>query len=543
LKDVEKSLQVAMGVQEPASQHDDVPTDSLIADQEATDLSINYSAESAKEDANDMNDLEDDKKGVEEEEPNDDKVESDAFRIREGDEENIAATTIVKPDETIDDTIAEEGCGEEDVQNSGENESTDHLSPPSETTPSPLSSKVSDLMGKLCVVFSSVFKLAGSDTAENGHPFITLHPSYLRSVNSEDLLFALDEIMSPHASESFSFLSDPVSSSWIDVVRVASNDPSSETSSIPLYMLLLLRFQIAVFDSFRRDAAENTTAVCKEASSVDDKGTMTTSSETDAEMSKNDQSTSASSNESSIVHSEVESTKGVSPAEQSNKVEDSTGEKSSPETEIPLNAGSPSSYSALLPSLLSRLSTLTNIDSAKFCEMMSPLSSSFPQLSEKEQVLENYLIIPILLVAQRLKGLNINFDDGTISIDEAVAEAVKRVEQEFPITVVLNETIAITASNRSSEEVEASAKDDIVNESKNNPAETTAVESAAQHTGSAVNQGPAGKKNSKKKKKRKVCNFRETIACVCVTRSNELSPPPNPETKRTNRRSPTTIER
>jgi hypothetical protein len=130
-----------------------------------------------------------------------------------------------------------------------------------------------------------------------------------------------------------------------------------------------------------------------------------------------------------------------------------------------------------------------------------------------------------------------------ISIDEAVAEAVKRVEQEFPITVVLNETIAITASNHSSVEVEASAKDDIVNESNDNPAERNAVEPAAQHTGSAANQGPGGKKNNKKKKKRKVCSFRETIACVCFTRSNELSPPPNPETKRTNRRSTTTIER
>lgn len=468
LRDVEKSLEAAMSIKERDSLDDDeATTGSLTADEVPADSSINCSVESTKGDAQDSND--DDKKEAIEEEPRDDAVESDAFRIREG-EANIDTKTIVKSDNAI----AKDGCdGEQTVENSEENKP--NLSHSSESYPSPLSSKVNDVMGKVCVLFSPVFKLSHSNTAIKSQPFITLHPSYIRSVKSEDLLFALDELMKLHSSESHSFLSDPGSSSWIEVVRAACNHPASDTPSVPLYMLLLLRFQIAVFDSFRMAMAGNATEVHKEAS-ADNK--------TDAKKIKIDQPTSTS-------------------AGQSTDFNDSTPEKISSETKSPL--------SALLPSLLSRLCVTKNIDATRFCDMMSSLSITFPQLSRNEHVLENYLFIPMVLVIGKLSSSNIKTHHHNMeSIYVVVEEAVKRIEEEFPALLDTKE-ISATAAN------DVTAAHNLTETPKGNAgganSDTTAT-TTGQQACSDVNQGPGGKKNTKKKKKKKVCICGRTSICI-----------------------------
>ena len=123
--------------------------------------------------------------------------------------------------------------------------------------------KVKSIVHNVCAMFPSTVDA-------NGHfddtPFITIAPSYIAKISGEDLLLAFDEIMfSSVAGEAPKFLTNPDSTgntSWLDSFRGAA---PTEFPSIPLYMLLLARFQVSLHESFRnlKSGGESATVVAR----------------------------------------------------------------------------------------------------------------------------------------------------------------------------------------------------------------------------------------------------------------------------------------
>jgi hypothetical protein len=499
----------------------DVPKDSLLSDDQTADVAADSSStKSAGEGETKILDAVEDGEVVvvvmEEAPKLGDDVESDAFRIRgDAEETTIDVATSVASDEAATKGDSEEETGSKP----GEKEvSTEELPLQPETSIRPLSGKVSDIMGKLCAVFPSAFQLVKPDVADvaNPCPRITVHPSYLSTVNGEDLLSSLDEIMLESKFLSDDQTTTPSSSSWMDAVRAASNnDPSSDTdtSTIPLYMLLLLRFQIAVFDTYHRSitsAAEHE----HEESSVD--------IETEPSL-KGDKKTpyveaTAAAPPSNTHHSEDEiSTKDallVQSADQpSTAEEDPIINETSSQPDTPTETSESSSCIQLLPSLTARLSSLQkNIDADKLSEILSPLSSCFPELSQSEQqTLENSLLMPLVPVIQKCRAeKSRSFEDTLKTIDVAMAETITLLCQQEDSTanVVVSQTTAEPASSCLA--VVQSTPND--NTNTNNNEEPKGTSATAAHvtepiieTAASISPpGSPGKKNTKKKKKKKV---------------------------------------
>jgi hypothetical protein len=158
---------------------------------------------------------------------------SDAFRIRDGGE--VLPSAKLETEKSVD--------------------SANLVSPGSQASPRLASDNISDLMNNVCVIFQSTSKLHSSDAASGAHPFITLQPSYLRAQNGADVLSRLDEIMNQAIRKS-SFSSNPDSASWKDVVKKAFEQSGNETATIPLYMILLLRMKLSIFESFQQCTAD-----------------------------------------------------------------------------------------------------------------------------------------------------------------------------------------------------------------------------------------------------------------------------------------------
>eukprot|EP00980_Cylindrotheca_fusiformis_P028339 scaffold22592_cov129-Cylindrotheca_fusiformis.AAC.25 len=159
-----------------------------------------------------------------------DKVElSDAFRIRDGRE---VPTGV--------------GDGEKPV------DTPNLLSRDAPPTSIAVFDIVSDILNNVCVVFPSSLKQqlgTGSET----HPFVTIHPSYLRTRDGANVFSRLDDV-ARNAIPNAPLLSI-AHSSWKEFAfRVGS-----ETSTIPLYMLLVVRMRLSLLETFhqcRSDAAE-----------------------------------------------------------------------------------------------------------------------------------------------------------------------------------------------------------------------------------------------------------------------------------------------
>jgi hypothetical protein len=93
-------------------------------------------------------------------------------------------------------------------------------------------------------------------------PFITINPSFLQSVTGDELLVAFDEIMAMAFTDSssddpcsFILPEEATSASWIDLVRsyattYTTASTSNSLQSIPLYILVLCRFQHSLAKSY-----------------------------------------------------------------------------------------------------------------------------------------------------------------------------------------------------------------------------------------------------------------------------------------------------
>ena len=99
-------------------------------------------------------------------------------------------------------------------------------------------------------------ELSLQHTRRQTQPFISINPSYLQSVTGDELLVAFDEIMAmaftnPSSDEPCSFIlpEEATSASWIDLVRSYAT-ASGSPQSIPLYILVLCRFQLSLAKSY-----------------------------------------------------------------------------------------------------------------------------------------------------------------------------------------------------------------------------------------------------------------------------------------------------
>ena len=177
------------------------------------------------------------------------KIESDAFRIRENGE-GLASKN-------------NDSVGKKSSASSPRLSQNNSVVP---TTQSQLSTKVSELMGNVCIIFPSALQLSTPGAAVGNQPFVTLQPSYLRAVNDEkDFLVTLDEIMGKTIPHNV-FLPGQAPTSWIDLIKKACDHSEKDKATIPLYLLLILRFRISIFDSFHHcttSGTPNNTPACK----------------------------------------------------------------------------------------------------------------------------------------------------------------------------------------------------------------------------------------------------------------------------------------
>jgi hypothetical protein len=544
LKEVEKTLEQVMGVQQVNSQSNEVPSDdSPLSNQEAADSSINIPTDSMDADNIVSNDVDEQSAGTKEE-PEAEEVESDAFRIREDMEESSGeAKSVVNSDQTVlenDQTVVEEGTENAPAEEE-ENSSECIVLPQTETTVSPLTRKIRDLMAKVCVVFPSAFTLAtANDTGVPLHPFITLHSSYLRTVNGKDLLSTLDEITRHGAPEAASFFIHPFSSSssWLDLLREVCKAQSPETASLPLYMLLLLRFQIAVFDAFEAHLAG---APDEGLRTEDDTHKNSLSSEDDPEISKTVASEPVLSSEPSAVKTDDASAGELSPEkllDDSSKAENQTGESERCSAE-PSNV-SKNNGSAHFSSLLAQLTSFASVDAAEAKETIEPFADSFPELVETYQTYENVFLIPLVSIARRIKASDDDFDKTMRSIDDAVLETVRRIEKAHPSATTSAEPLDSAETEPALEKVESLQNEGMDFESKDTTAESVAPEPVTEPSVSP--QVPASKKGNKKKKKKKVSNSCR-VSRVAFGRRTYSSVLPKPEAQRVNRRPNRSIKR
>ena len=160
-----------------------------------------------------------------------------------------------------------------------------------ETTPNDSSSsvRIAEVMNNTIAVFPSAFKFAntnptshtaapaptvevspGTTSHTSTHtPFITLHPTYITSISGDELLLSMHEVMASVQSTNNSkqpFISSTAgdtSMSFMERVRkfatrlsAATEAPSASLTSIPIYMLVLLRFELSLAESYAsRDGA------------------------------------------------------------------------------------------------------------------------------------------------------------------------------------------------------------------------------------------------------------------------------------------------
>lgn len=170
---------------------------------------------------------------------------ADEFRIRTTDMDETEEATI------LDDAHEESKNGEIATEENGLEESKIDLSQSKEILPIVSEPKKKDqlaIFNHVSTVSPSVLHMIQPSIVfeEEVQPLIAMHPSYLCSVRGEDLLLAFDDLMLTR-----SFLSGPAYEFWGDAVQYLASNPALQ-SQIPLYMLLLARFEISIFDTYRR---------------------------------------------------------------------------------------------------------------------------------------------------------------------------------------------------------------------------------------------------------------------------------------------------
>jgi hypothetical protein len=412
---------------------------------------------------------------------------NDDFRIRDSGNEGQQADRTIAPDKVA--------RGEQKNMEAGDETPADESSTPKDallaadtSTENEQKEPVLAFMENVISVSPSAFQLVSIDISSSDDapsPVLSLHPSYLSRESGQETLSALDEIMS-----SGKFMSEPMTS------------PSP--SSTPLHMLLLLRFQLSVLQSYRDslDTADSTPTTSSQ--SLDT--TSTTAIENENEVGKeaakdvtiagNDlQATEATLphddelQQSNVVDGEVlQAPKIDAVASQQQDMEKVVEAK----TNIDVSVGT-GAVVALLPSLLKRITS-----------------------AEKEGKDTGNIILDLarLLEVSTTKGDNL--DETLKAIDQDVAQRIGALQEnmvgkEEPEGTPSSTTISALDQGGSMKEESSSSKlSDTPDDS-----ETQAEVEGFSETSDSVSEA-GGKKNYKKKKKKKVsCSVAVISLCPC----------------------------
>ena len=389
--------------------------------------------------------------------------------------------------------------------------------------------KVMKMMEKVYAIFPAAFNFSSPESAEGSIPFITIQPSYLATVTGQDLLLAFDEIMHLRSTgETLSFLSNYVSlsvcPSWLQIIQASSDISAPDSATIPLYMLLLSRFEMSILKSF---------AAAKATDPVD-------LSQRKASILSIDEAAGAKDSDLSpkVIEQEREG-KADKPEEPTDDVATPAGElqKITPtKHHEEMNADSPQRLdnvpaesktsefkhrpidSMLLNSVVSRAASLsqlqTSLDKAVVRRSISCFVDAFltgsPKI-EPDFALEHLLLTPVNFLVRRLPVAGTTGEISSTTLNDALALSLKQVltlsNKKETETLA---TVTATPSNSSDDAEPSPQAPAVVNNSDATSDSEKKNEDDWMHEPATANGSnlPAQKKNNKKKKKRKVCRGR-----------------------------------
>lgn len=215
-----------------------------------------------------------------------DGVLSDAYRIRTESDKNNNSSPVPSSSETKAITSHEAKDNVSEDSQKASVSPLEEITASSSSTNNKTRTKSVAIMNHTCAVFPATFnfaatnppiRIASTTPTEGGAaesttqhtstltPFITIHPTYITSISGDTLFSVLEEIIaSAHfadsknqrQSQSFVPVMTDTRPSFMDHVRNFAAGLSGVSTSFPIYMLVLLRFQLSLAESFAlRDEA------------------------------------------------------------------------------------------------------------------------------------------------------------------------------------------------------------------------------------------------------------------------------------------------
>ena len=377
--------------------------------------------------------------------------------------------------------------------------------------------KVTSMMDEVCAIFPAAFNFALNKSVQNTLPFITIQPSFVAAISGEDLLSAFDDIMDLRPEgESFSFLSNStvyVRASWIETIRAWC--ASHNSTSIPFYIMLVLRFRMSACESFRDCQTPGVSNEIKShlVQGQDDEPLLAVADE-------------------QCISDDKDACRNIPVAHSKRKFLRESG----------------ANLPTLLDAVASRAIALSNLQESKDKEdierMLMPFVNAFlPEsfYNQSASSLRHLMMTPINLVVHRLSA-SIRSDDVTLaSLDGALASSLAQIDnfltrEETPKPVKAS-TEASKPTTEEPVEPIVPIKEQVENPdiSVHEDPVKDEQEWIAGSSDSIPANGPPTKKNSRKKRKKKVRYWLLFLACpvlcayplYCFDRNAKVAMPSN----------------
>jgi hypothetical protein len=386
--------------------------------------------------------------------------------------------------------------------------------------------KAMKMMEKVCAIFPAAFNFSSPESAEGSTPFITIQPSYLATVTGQDLLLAFDEIMHPHSTgETLSFLSNYVSSSvypsWLQNIQASSDISAPDSETIPLYMLLLSRFEMSILKSFAAVKATDPASVSENKASNEEatgaKGSHLLPKVTELDSEGPDDKPEESTEDVAAPAGESQKTSPADEHEELNAY--LPGSLDNVPTESKTSVSKHRQIdSMLLNSVVSQAASLsqlqTSVDKAVVRRSVSLIVDAFltgsPKI-EPDFSLEHLLLTPVNFLVRRWPVAGATGEISSNTLNDSLALSLKQVltistKKETETSATAS---AIPSNSSDAPEPSPQAPPEVQNSDATSDSERKNEDDwMHEPTNANGSYGPAQKKNNKKKKKRKVCYSR-----------------------------------
>jgi len=365
-------------------------------------------------------------------------------------------------------------------------------------------SRLAELLDNLCLIVPSAFRLVTDQNPSGSLPSITLHPTYLRQING-DVLSTFDEAMRMYTSDSYSFFTPPSKASWIDTVRDAyTHSTANESSLLPLYSLLILRFHNSLFDAYNDAAAhfaENQNRATSNTTAKEQSEDAPSTLSPDSVETITTPNTSISTTiEADVV--QPDSQPDVLRSEEPETSRDDAG------NDTPASVGnaetSPDSteslvLSSLLPNLVQYLGSFDHLGDEDMARLVDDFRLHVADLEHDIQRIEDMFLLPLALLIPKLATSSSELFEG---INSGVVKTIKGQErQDHPAPVLDSEPKPVAESDEQGEGVDAKQTGEPPTEAKEVSEPPDQADPGVLQTVSQ--DGGSGKKGKKKKKKKK----------------------------------------